>query len=371
MPKTNGRKELPSFRFGLGVEFAAHTWPSPLGRQPNKPPSSPTIDVPEPVELMKPSVAAKALRSMKTPGVVQPDALRRWHEQHSQTLGIRIPNDVQIMEPICLDWRLPDGLHANRLIVIAEQGSRATLIERVGGKGALTNSSSIVVLAEAGSSFTHIRVQNLPDDATDYVWRDAVAMAGASVTWLDCAFGASVIDRSRTVLAEPNASVAVRRLVFGDGERRIAVEDKVRHAANATASDIVFRGAAGDSSRVVNRAHADVPPCLKGCIVSEKSDTILWSPLAWAAALPEMSVASPESNCRHAAATGAIDPQRLFYLQTRGLDRSAALQLAVSGFFAPIIDDMRHRSPSEMIERLIAERFKHHEKSTNHDYDRS
>ena len=57
-----------------------------------------------------------------------------------------------------------------------------------------------------------------------------------------------------------------------------------------------------------------------------------------------MQVETPATNCTaevvgagHAAATGRVDDEELFYLQSRGISADEARRLVVRGFFADIV----------------------------------
>ena len=44
--------------------------------------------------------------------------------------------------------------------------------------------------------------------------------------------------------------------------------------------------------------------------------------------------------CTHGAAVGPVDPEMLFYLQSRGMDRASAEQLIVEGFFRSTLEKL-------------------------------
>jgi Fe-S cluster assembly protein SufD len=46
------------------------------------------------------------------------------------------------------------------------------------------------------------------------------------------------------------------------------------------------------------------------------------------------------ARCGHGATAGRIDDTELFYIMSRGLDRSAAEQMLVRGFFQRVVNDI-------------------------------
>jgi Fe-S cluster assembly protein SufD len=69
---------------------------------------------------------------------------------------------------------------------------------------------------------------------------------------------------------------------------------------------------------------------------------------AKAETIPELEILNNEVRCSHGATVGKIDEQEIFYLESRGIDREAAIRLIVSGFVGPIIDKL----PEVVRERL-------------------
>jgi Fe-S cluster assembly protein SufD len=59
---------------------------------------------------------------------------------------------------------------------------------------------------------------------------------------------------------------------------------------------------------------------------------------AKADSIPNLEIEANDVRCGHAASTGPVDEDTLFYLQTRGLTKEDAEHLIVTGFFQEVID---------------------------------
>ena len=58
--------------------------------------------------------------------------------------------------------------------------------------------------------------------------------------------------------------------------------------------------------------------------------------------------------CKHAATSGPLEEPELFYLQTRGLDRSEAERTLVLAFFQELLDAVPVDALRERLEALVA-----------------
>ena len=61
------------------------------------------------------------------------------------------------------------------------------------------------------------------------------------------------------------------------------------------------------------------------------------SPKARIDAIPSVLVSADDVSASHGGTVGELDEASIFYMQTRGLDRPAAVRVLVEGFFEPVL----------------------------------
>ena len=89
----------------------------------------------------------------------------------------------------------------------------------------------------------------------------------------------------------------------------------------------------------------------------QKEDTLLLSPDAEVAPIPNLEIDNNNVRCSHGTTVGQIDKEVLFYLMSRGLDHETALRLAVKGFFEPLIGSLPLESLQEQIRSVVSSRL--------------
>jgi Fe-S cluster assembly protein SufD len=61
---------------------------------------------------------------------------------------------------------------------------------------------------------------------------------------------------------------------------------------------------------------------------------------AWAESVPNLEIENNDVHCSHASAVGPVDPDSLFYLESRGVPPAAAERLIVMGFFEEVLQKL-------------------------------
>ena len=57
--------------------------------------------------------------------------------------------------------------------------------------------------------------------------------------------------------------------------------------------------------------------------------------------------------CTHSATIGKVDPEQLFYLQSRGIGTQTATNLIVEGFFESILSKIEDKKTKEKLVQKI------------------
>ena len=55
---------------------------------------------------------------------------------------------------------------------------------------------------------------------------------------------------------------------------------------------------------------------------------------------PQLVIDADDVKCSHGSSTGELDPDALFYLQSRGINKDTAKSMLIYGFIAEIIDSV-------------------------------
>jgi Fe-S cluster assembly protein SufD len=243
-----------------------------------------------------------------------------------------------------------------RIIIEATPGSSATIIEHHVAQGEhtpLSNSNTHVALRQGaqiehyrviatGAGATHLDSLNIRQDRDSQCKQFTIVLGGGMVR--------ATLDGR---LEQPGASLDSYSLLVGHEDRHVDCVNIVTHGAPDTRSNQTARAIASDASRVIVNSKVIVNA---GAVHAESRQScrgLLLSPTAEIDSRPQLEIHADEVKCAHGATTGRLDPDMLFYMLSRGLDRDTAQSLLVFAFLADVLTGMSVNSARSAIENAL------------------
>jgi Fe-S cluster assembly protein SufD len=274
--------------------------------------------------------------------------------------GLYLKITKQITTPlVILHVSTGDGSHDvayPRVIIDARAGCSATIIEHHVAQGEfapLVNSNTHIALGR-GAQLEHYRVFATGEGATHIDTVDIHQEQDSQCKQFTIALGGGLVRATlEGHLNQPGASLDCYSLLVGHANRHVDCVNIVSHSAPNTTSRQTARGIASDHSRVIfnskviveaGAVHADSQQSFRG---------LLLSPNAEIDSRPQLEIHADEVKCAHGATTGRLDPDMLFYLLSRGIDRDTAQSLLVFAFLADVLTGMSVASARSAIENAL------------------
>jgi Fe-S cluster assembly protein SufD len=287
---------------------------------------------------------------------------RRWALLNTALFedGLYLKITKQISTPLVI-LHVSAGDGANdvahpRVIIDARPGSSATIIEHHVAQGEHTplNNSNTQIALSRDAHLEHYRVFATDAGATHFDSLDIHQEEGSQCKQFTIALGGGLVRATlEGHLNQPGASLDSYSLLVGHENRHVDCVNIVTHGAPDTRSRQTARAIASDSSRVIfnskvivnaGAVHADSRQSCRG---------LLLSPTAEIDTRPQLEIHADEVKCAHGATTGRLDPDMLFYLLSRGLDRETAQSLLVYAFLADVLTGMSVASARSAIETAL------------------
>lgn len=265
------------------------------------------------------------------------------------------------------------GLFGQTLLV-AEEGSAVTLIEAAAsddgaapdgdGGAALGYRSllhrSIEIVAGANSDTRYVGLQHWGADAHAFVTERVRTARDARVLAASVVFGGS-LSRERIELdaAGTGINAELIGLFVGTGRQHIEYDTRQDHHAVGGASTLQIKGALDDHATAVQYGVIAITPEAQKTSSHQIMRNLLLSDGAGADPIPVLEIEADDVKCSHAAAVGPVDPQHIFYLQSRGIPPAEAERLVVQGFLDVVAqrlpdEDLRHTVEALVHEKLNA-----------------
>jgi Fe-S cluster assembly protein SufD len=249
-----------------------------------------------------------------------------------------------------------DTIAYPRVIIEAAPGASATIIEHhvaQGERAVVVNSNTHLSLGH-GAQLEHYRVFATGPDSAHFDFLDVRQESDSLLKQFTIALGGGMVRADMEVsLNQAGATLENHALLVGYENRHVDCVNLVTHAAPDTTSRQTARAIASDTSRVVFNSKVIVKA---GAVRSESQQScrgLLLSPEAEIDSRPQLEIHTDEVKCVHGATTGRLDPDMLFYLLSRGLDRNTAQSLLVFAFLADVLTGMSVSSARTSIENAL------------------
>ncbi|HXF82153.1 MAG TPA: Fe-S cluster assembly protein SufD [bacterium] len=255
-----------------------------------------------------------------------------------------VPAGVEVAVPLRSEiWIQTAGVAVfPHTLVIAEPGSRVTLIEAFGSMAgpwpAMVN-AVVELIVRDGAVVRYIAHQDwLADVRALGVIRGRLARDAALHTLL-VGFGGSVVKTDVEALLEgPGASAEMLGAFFGTDGQHFDIHTLQEHRAPSTLSDLLYKNAVRDRARSIFAGMIRVHPRAQKTNAFQANRNLILSAGAKADSIPNLEIMANDLRCTHGSATSRLSEEQLFYLMSRGLRRVDAVRMVVEGFFAELLD---------------------------------
>jgi Fe-S cluster assembly protein SufD len=278
-------------------------------------------------------------------------------------LLVHVPAGIELERPLFV--RVVSAVDGSslfwRLLVVAEEGSRFSLVEEYSSlspeqTGYFNGVAELFV--EQGAKLEYVSLQNLSRETWHFASHHARVERDAELDWVSGGFGSKRGKvRIQNDLAGPGATSRVTGAYFADGEQHLDYDTFQEHIAPDTESDFAFKGALRDTATAVWRGMIRVERDAQKTNAYQECRNLMLSPTTHAVPIPGLEILANDVRCTHGATVGRVDREQLFYLMARGLPRAEAERLIVRGFFQDVLDRIELEPVREAVTSALERRI--------------
>jgi Fe-S cluster assembly protein SufD len=278
-------------------------------------------------------------------------------------LLVCVPRGVEIEKPLYvrIGSATDEGALFWRLLIVAEEGSRFSLIEEYTSESpdlaAYTN-AAVEAFVEASAKLEYVSIQNLSHETWHFATHRARVERGAELDWVAGGFGSKKGKvRIENDLAGEGATSRVTGAYFADGDQHLDYDTLQQHLAPHTTSDFAFKGVLMGAATSVWRGMIRVAKDAQKTNAYQENRNLLLSPKAHADSIPGLEILANDVRCTHGATVSQVNRDELFYCMARGLSRAEAELLIVRGFYQEIFDRIELAPVREALQSVLEARL--------------
>jgi Fe-S cluster assembly protein SufB len=271
---------------------------------------------------------------------------------------IYVPPNTEVEIPLQAYFRINQENMGQfeRTLIIVDENSWVHYVE--GCSAPIYSSDSlhsavVEIVVKRNGRARYTTIQNWSNNVYNLVTKRTAAHEGAIMEWVDGNLGSKVTMKYPSVyLLGEHARGEVLSIAYaGKGQHQDA-GGKVIHAAPNTQSSIISKSISKDGGRAGYRglvrieegaAHSKSHVICDALILDEdsRSDTY-----------PYIEIEEESAAVSHEASVSKVSDEQLFYLMSRGLDETQAMQMIVRGFIEPIVKELPMEYAVEL-QRLV------------------
>jgi Fe-S cluster assembly protein SufD len=284
---------------------------------------------------------------------------------HAASVVLYVPPRVRITEPVHVVAGLTEGgVDTSHVLVVLGEGAEATVLTETAGGGAAGTTGGFhcggteIVVGE-NAFLRMVNLQNWNTGVWHVARQRAVVRSGGRLQWTLGALGSRLSQVAQDVsLVGRGADAQVNGVMFTEGRQQLVYNTLQHHEAAACRSDLLYKGALQDRSRLVWRGMIKVDKAAQKTDGYQRNDNLMLSKTARADSIPGLEIEADDVRCTHGATSGRVDAQQVFYAQARGLTADEAARLVVAGFFQQVFDRITIAPVREALARAIGRRIR-------------
>ncbi len=233
------------------------------------------------------------------------------------------------------------NFQCQHILVVVDTGSSIEIVDENRNAAWSTHVIELVV-HENG----HAKLLSITATESTITLKRAQAMEGGSVEIIECIHSSSFVHSNTAIsLLGREAEGKVSTVFYGRAKEVFDISSRIDHLAPFTISRMTTKGILTDSSKAIVRGNIDMHKVASKSKGKQVEQILLLSKDAEVDPIPMLQAETNDIECSHSAAIGRIDPEILFYMNSRGLSEEESKKVIITGFFDTIdprvSDEMR------------------------------
>ncbi len=244
-----------------------------------------------------------------------------------------------------------DGDHASDISINLNDGAEAYIIEDYSSSNPVDISAKCSVTMGKGSTLKHQIINFCPFLSMSYNLKAEVSENSIYANYQSHLGGISACG-TEINLTGYSSSASSQLIAFTGDSQKQNHDLRVNHLAKNTRSRVMNHGAALGKSGCNINCVGYIEKGMSGSDAYQKSRIITLSDEAKAHVSPALLIDEYDVSAGHSGSVGSIDSSALYYLQSRGIEKSAAVAMCTAGFLLGAADHNNEELYARIEERI-------------------
>ena len=243
------------------------------------------------------------------------------------------------------------------------RGSNSTFIERYldlsEDSGAESNLYIGVnqIFLDDGAAMTSYTQQNLNSN-TSHFSNNLVALRPSAVyRSTPVLSGAKVQRQSNQIKQYEGSTSSINGLCLGKKNQQCEQLIKVALLGESCSSEQQIRGIFDDQAKGVFQGEVFIAPRSQKVSAKQLNKNLLLSSQSQVNSKPWLRIESDDVKCSHGVTVSQVDPEHIFYLQTRGISQENCKQMMALGFASDVLGGVQDEEVKSILHGALTKYF--------------
>jgi len=222
-----------------------------------------------------------------------------------------------------------------------ESDAQATIIEKIKAESELNLKVNIII--EKNGKIIYGANQNFSPELSVSAQRQVSVKQDGEIKLFDFQQGAKESRSAVSItLLESGARGSIYGIFEGKASQVYDIIHEVFHQAPNTNSEMLTKGILDDFAKTNYRGLINMNNKASSSVGYQREDCLLLSSNSKINSVPNLEIGQGDVKCSHGVTISRMDPEKLFYLNSRGLDGQNAKEAMVMAHLAPILKQLPH-----------------------------
>ncbi|HTL82567.1 MAG TPA: Fe-S cluster assembly protein SufD [Bacteroidia bacterium] len=253
------------------------------------------------------------------------------------------------------------SFHQSRVLIVAEPGSEASVIESyesIGPVKTFTNALTEVYVG-ANAKLDHYRLQNEGEAGQQVNTSNAHVCGDALYNTYTFTLGGNFIRNNlNIVFSGKNGEAHLYGLYPMKNAQIVDNHTVVDHAVPNCMSNELYKGVIDGKASATFNGKIYVRPDAQKTNAFQTNRNILLSDDATINTKPQLEIYADDVKCSHGTSTGKVDEDAMFYLRARGIGEASARALLIRAFAGEVVEKVKIEELKNFIDKRIDEILK-------------
>jgi Fe-S cluster assembly protein SufD len=277
---------------------------------------------------------------------------------------LHIPANTVVEEPLWIDFTaVPERTTHPRNLIIIGAGSQVRIVERYTGCGPYFTNAVTEIVAGENSIVEHVKLEEESPDAFHVATIQVHLSRDSNFKSHNISLGGLLVRNDVNAVLSTGCEGTLNGLYLTSGKQHVDNHTALDHAAPHAASHELYKGILDGTSSAVFNGKIFVRKDAQKTDAKQTNKNLVLSENSVINTKPELQILADDVRCTHGATIGQLDEEALFYLRTRGIEKTDARDLLIYAFARDVIDRIGIPGIRAHLEKAFFESLMHSRQS--------